>query len=129
MNAYVDETPRPARTSRLFRLDPGVLDSGSSRGSRRVQRSRESRRAGDALREIRRRADAPEANLMPAIEEAVRARCTVGEICNVLRDAWGESPPADDVLTQRHPMQIREPIPINVVVASSASTAMTAERR
>ena len=30
---------------------------------------------------------------MPAIEEAVRARCTVGEICNVLRDAWGEYRP------------------------------------
>jgi methylmalonyl-CoA mutase, N-terminal domain len=29
------------------------------------------------------------ANLMPAIDDAVRARCTLGEICTVLRDEWG----------------------------------------
>ena len=33
---------------------------------------------------------------MAEIEEAVRARCTVGEICDVLRTAWGEySPPTE----------------------------------
>jgi methylmalonyl-CoA mutase N-terminal domain/subunit len=31
---------------------------------------------------------------MPFIEEAVRARATVGEICNVLRSVWGEYQPS-----------------------------------
>ena len=30
-----------------------------------------------------------EANLLPPMREALRARCTVGEICNVLREEFG----------------------------------------
>jgi methylmalonyl-CoA mutase N-terminal domain/subunit len=33
-------------------------------------------------------------SLMPRIVEAVRARATVGEISDVLRDVWGEYRPA-----------------------------------
>ncbi|MDO8485379.1 MAG: methylmalonyl-CoA mutase family protein [Candidatus Limnocylindrales bacterium] len=91
VNAYADETPDGPDIA-TFALDPGVLERQLARLAR-TRASRESRRAGDALREVRRLADVPEANLMPAIEEAVRARCTVGEICNVLRDAWGEYRP------------------------------------
>jgi methylmalonyl-CoA mutase N-terminal domain/subunit len=32
---------------------------------------------------------------MPFIEEAVRARASVGEICDVLRQVWGEHPPSN----------------------------------
>ncbi|MDF2775243.1 MAG: hypothetical protein K0S86_4743, partial [Geminicoccaceae bacterium] len=32
--------------------------------------------------------------LMPLIVDAVRARCTVGEISDTLRDVWGEHRPA-----------------------------------
>jgi methylmalonyl-CoA mutase N-terminal domain/subunit len=75
-----------------FTLDPGVRERQLARLAH-TKASREARRAGDALREIRRLADIPDINLMTAIEEAVRARCTVGEICNVFRDAWGEYRP------------------------------------
>jgi methylmalonyl-CoA mutase N-terminal domain/subunit len=27
--------------------------------------------------------------MLPSLREALRTRCTVGEICNVLRDEWG----------------------------------------
>jgi len=30
-----------------------------------------------------------EQNLMPAMKDALRARCTIGEICNQLRAEWG----------------------------------------
>ena len=30
-----------------------------------------------------------EANLLPPMREALRARCTVGEICETLREEWG----------------------------------------
>jgi methylmalonyl-CoA mutase N-terminal domain/subunit len=30
-----------------------------------------------------------EANLLPAIREALRVNCTVGEICGALRVLWG----------------------------------------
>jgi methylmalonyl-CoA mutase N-terminal domain/subunit len=39
----------------------------------------------DAVREAAR----GEGNLLHPMREALRARCTIGEICNVLRDEWG----------------------------------------
>ncbi len=87
VNEYVEPEPDDPGIP-TFTLDPGVRERQLERLAR-VKATRAERRAGDALREIRRLADLPEENLMPAIEEAVRARCTVGEICNVLRDAWG----------------------------------------
>jgi methylmalonyl-CoA mutase N-terminal domain/subunit len=59
-----------------------------------LRRSRDGRRVADALRAIERHAPALEKNLMPLIEEAVRARASVGEICDVLRHVWGEHPPS-----------------------------------
>ena len=91
VNAYADASSEDPDIP-TFALDPGVLERQLRRLTQ-TRAARGSRRAGTALREIRRVADLPEMNLMPAIEEAVRARCTVGEICNVLRDAWGEYRP------------------------------------
>ena len=45
-----------------------------------------SRRALDALRAAARDGD----NLMPPILEAVRAYATLGEMCDALREVWGE---------------------------------------
>ncbi len=91
VNAYVDETSGDPGIA-AFKLDPGVLERQLARLGR-TRASRDSPRVRAALGEVRRLADVEEANLMPAIEEAVRARCTVGEICNELRDAWGEYRP------------------------------------
>jgi methylmalonyl-CoA mutase, N-terminal domain len=30
-----------------------------------------------------------ETNLLPALREALRVRCTVGELCEALREEWG----------------------------------------
>jgi methylmalonyl-CoA mutase N-terminal domain/subunit len=30
-----------------------------------------------------------DANLLPPMSEALRARCTIGEICEALREEWG----------------------------------------
>ena len=30
-----------------------------------------------------------DANMLPPMREALRARCTVGEICETLREEWG----------------------------------------
>ena len=43
-------------------------------------------RALDRLRAAARTTD----NLMPRILDAVRAYATVGEMCDALRDVWGE---------------------------------------
>jgi len=44
----------------------------------------------EATLEALRAASATEANLMPLLLDAVRAYATLGEICDTLRDAWGE---------------------------------------
>ena len=77
----------------LFQLDPGILGRQLERLAE-VKRSRERRRAGAALKAIEAAAPTLTTNLMPEIEEAVRARCTVGEICDVLRGVWGEFAPS-----------------------------------
>jgi methylmalonyl-CoA mutase N-terminal domain/subunit len=54
-----------------------------------LKASRDRGRVEDALARLRQAAGTTE-NLMPPIIEAVRAYATVGEMCDVLRDVWGE---------------------------------------
>jgi methylmalonyl-CoA mutase, N-terminal domain len=56
---------------------------------RAVRRRRDSKRAGEAVAEVERRARSGE-NLLPAIATAVEAYATVGEISDALRRAFGE---------------------------------------
>lgn len=56
---------------------------------------RDSERASALLSRIERAARTPEEPLMPLFIAAVEADCTLGEICGVLRQVWGEyRPPA-----------------------------------
>ena len=57
-----------------------------------LRAERDAERAGRALDELR-RAAAGDANLMRALIEAVKAYATVGEICGVLREVFGEYRP------------------------------------
>ncbi len=92
VNAFADDEDSNGSPVELFQLDEGVLDRQLARLSA-VKAEREERRAGDSLRAIETGARESGTNLMPSIEEAVRARCTVGEICGVLREVWGEFTP------------------------------------
>jgi hypothetical protein len=54
----------------------------------RVRAERDDAAASSALDEVTRVASSDE-NLLPAMREALRAGCTVGEICAALRELWG----------------------------------------
>jgi len=54
----------------------------------RVRRERDAAAAEQALARVRAAAAGTE-NLLPPMREALRALCTVGEICGVLRGEWG----------------------------------------
>jgi methylmalonyl-CoA mutase N-terminal domain/subunit len=71
----------------LLHVDP-QLERGQRERVARVRAERDSVLAEHALAEVRRVADT-DANLLPPIREALRARCTVGEICGALRELWG----------------------------------------
>jgi methylmalonyl-CoA mutase N-terminal domain/subunit len=89
VNAYsMEEGERPA----ILRLGPDVAQRPLEQlaAFKRDRAPAPVQHALDALRTAARGAD----NLMPPILEAVRKSCTLGEICNALRDVFGEySPP------------------------------------
>ena len=70
---YIDETAAERQLAKLAALKKG-------RDAERV------RRALDALQSAARGTE----NLMPPILEAVRAYATLGEMCDALREVWGE---------------------------------------
>jgi methylmalonyl-CoA mutase N-terminal domain/subunit len=71
----------------LYRLDPAAEKRQLERTAR-VRAERNTEEAGRALAAVREAARA-DTNLLVPMREALRARCTVGEICNALRDEFG----------------------------------------
>ncbi|WP_026877100.1 methylmalonyl-CoA mutase family protein [Jiangella gansuensis] len=91
VNAYVDEDE--TQDIEIDRPVPGVMERQMARLAE-VKRSREDRQVSTTLRAIEKAAPDLQHNLMPLIEDAVRARATVGEICDVLRGVWGHHQPS-----------------------------------
>ena len=71
----------------LHRIDPEAERRQLERTAQ-VRAARNAEAAAAALAEVRRTAQG-EANLLPPIREALRAHCTVGEICGELREEFG----------------------------------------
>jgi methylmalonyl-CoA mutase N-terminal domain/subunit len=71
----------------LHRLDPEAEQRQLERTAR-VRAERNPEDASRALEEVRRVAES-DGNLLVPMREALRARCTVGEICGALRELWG----------------------------------------
>ena len=72
----------------LLRMDP----EGEKRQIKRLKDLRESRdsiKYGQTLARLRRAAEGDE-NLMPYILDAAKAYATLGEICDVMREVFGE---------------------------------------
>ena len=71
----------------LLHVDPEI-ERGQCERVTRVRAERDAALAEQALAEVRRVAET-DANLLPSMRVALRARCTVGEICGALRELWG----------------------------------------
>jgi methylmalonyl-CoA mutase N-terminal domain/subunit len=71
----------------LLHVDPEIERRQRER-LRLVRAERSPAEATAALDAVRATA-AGDGNLLPPMREALRARCTVGEICSVLRELWG----------------------------------------
>jgi methylmalonyl-CoA mutase N-terminal domain/subunit len=84
VNRYAEPDVEPVE---LHRIDPAGEERQRERTAR-VRAERGADAAAAALDEVRRVA-ATDENLLPAMREALRARCTVGEVCGVLRELWG----------------------------------------
>lgn len=85
VNAYtVDEKPHED----LLRVDPAVQEVQQKRVAE-VKAHRSQGAVDAALSAVRRAAEGDE-NLFPSVLDAVRAYATLGEICGVLRNVFGE---------------------------------------
>jgi methylmalonyl-CoA mutase N-terminal domain/subunit len=84
VNRFVEDATEPIQ---LHRLDPEAERRQLERTAR-VRAERDAQAAAAALEEVRRIAGGRE-NLLPPMREALRVHCTIGEICNTLRDEFG----------------------------------------
>ena len=66
-----------------------------------VKRTREAAEVRRTLDELGRAARVDDENLMPLLVDCAHAYCTVGEIVDVLKGAWGEFRPAGGLLSGR----------------------------
>ncbi len=81
-------TSAPKPLEKLFRVDPAWVERQHAR-TKAVRAERGQRATAAALRRLDHAAHSSE-NTMPVFVECVEAYCTIGEICDVLRNAWGE---------------------------------------
>ncbi|TMK74931.1 MAG: methylmalonyl-CoA mutase, partial [Actinobacteria bacterium] len=84
VNRYREEEAEPIE---LHRLDPEAERRQLERTAK-VRAERNADGAERALAEVRRVAEG-DGNLLPPMREALRARSTIGEICNELREVFG----------------------------------------
>ncbi|MDQ2982366.1 MAG: methylmalonyl-CoA mutase family protein [Actinomycetota bacterium] len=84
VNKYAEAEPEQIE---LHRLDPEAERRQLERTAR-VRAERNAVEAEAALARVREAAKGSE-NLLPVLREALRARCTIGEICNELRAEFG----------------------------------------
>ena len=84
VNSFTDDGSDEAE---LLKVDPEIEGRQRERTAR-VRAERDSAAAEHALAEVLRAAESDE-NVLPALRDALRAHCTVGEVCGTLRELWG----------------------------------------
>ena len=85
VNRYEIEEAVPIE---IHRMDPAIVERVKEK-LRNLRRERDSDHLRDALSRLREAAQGDE-NLMPFMLEAVKSYATVGEICDTLREVFGE---------------------------------------
>jgi methylmalonyl-CoA mutase N-terminal domain/subunit len=92
INKYTMEEPPPTN---LLKVDPKQREIETEKLKKlRAERDQKSWKAAlDRLDEVSR----TDENVMPVVIEAVKARATVGEVCDVWRNIWGEYRPKEFV--------------------------------
>jgi len=89
VNDFLSEEEVPIK---LLQIDP-VIEKKLVEQLREVKRRRNQVKVNGALSKLRGAAEKENANLMPFMLEAVKEYATLGEICGVLREAFGEYRP------------------------------------
>jgi len=86
VNKYQIEEEIPIE---ILRVDESVVRKQIER-LKKFRENRDKSKVEEALDKLKKAAEKEEENLMPYILDAVRARATLGEITDALREVWGE---------------------------------------
>jgi methylmalonyl-CoA mutase N-terminal domain/subunit len=89
VNDFLSEEEVPIK---LLQIDPAI-EKKLVEQLREVKRRRNQAKVNEALSKLRGAAEKENANLMPFMLGAVKEYATLGEICSVLREAFGEYRP------------------------------------
>jgi methylmalonyl-CoA mutase N-terminal domain/subunit len=85
VNRHVEEVEAPVE---LHRLDP-LSERRQVERTAAVRAGRNAEAAQAGLDAVRAAARTSDVNLLEPMRDALAARCTIGEVCDVLRDEWG----------------------------------------
>ncbi len=88
MNAYAEEESGELSDDLFFQVDPATTERQVAR-LRQVRAERSGADVSRALSELKQAAKDGR-NIMPSVTEAVTAYASIGEICDVLREVFGE---------------------------------------
>ncbi len=91
VNRFADADDAASRKIEILKVDPAIEESQRAKLAA-LRQNRDNERTSALLAQIRTAAQGDE-NLMPLFIAAVEAEATLGEICGVLRDTWGEYQP------------------------------------
>ena len=86
MNRFQEEDSSPIE---ILRIDQALEDKQVDR-VRTLKGRRDSAAVEEALARLKADAAVDDRNLMPAIVDASRVYVTMGEMCDALREVWGE---------------------------------------
>ena len=89
VNDFITEEKVPMR---ILRIDPEIEKKLVER-LKQIKRQRNQAKVNDALNKLRKAAEEEELNLMPLIFRAVKEYATLGEMCDALREVFGEYKP------------------------------------
>ncbi len=99
VNRFTGEHEMEVLTTRMmaYPYDPRKREEAEERqvaALTELRRRRDNRVVARILRELKEAAQKPEVNLIPLFIEGVRAYATLGEMCGVLKEVFGEYQPA-----------------------------------
>src|SRR5690606_31703053 len=93
VNAFITDDEQPYEP---LRVDPAIEEEQTKR-LERLRAERDGERVARALDALRAAAAGTD-NVLYPMREALAARATVGEVCDALRDVWGEYEPPPALL-------------------------------
>ncbi|MGW1197280.1 acyl-CoA mutase large subunit family protein [Streptomyces sp. NPDC002536] len=79
-----------------LRVDPAI-ESRQRERLERLRAERDGKAVNAALGAVRKAAGSKKPNVLHPMKEALRARATVGEVCDALREVWGTYTPGESV--------------------------------